>query len=158
MQSPDKIIYMLDHKYSHANLSASASKSRDAHIIAILDTIAKEIGFCLGLANVEHTETGYADDNGCNYYRKKPWYDPYDDDPVDEDNVSMAEVEERNTTVENLVNLEGELISDNVDYDEELETIPSFNELFDGDSWDDQEYEGYQGNVCILLLRRRQMC
>jgi hypothetical protein len=149
-QVPDKIIYMLDHKYSQANLSGSALKSRDAHVFAILDNLAKEIGFCLGLASVEHRQTGYAEDNGGYAYRgRRGWWDGGDDDG----HVDMAEVEEETTSVENLVNVDGQIIRKKpVDFDDEFETIPQFDGYFEGDDYDDQDYEGYQGNVRVLAL------
>jgi hypothetical protein len=149
-QVPDKIIYMLDHKYSQANLSGSALKSRDAHVFAILDNLAKEIGFCLGLASVEHRQTGYAEDNGGYAYRgRRGWWDGGDDDG----DVDMAEVEEETTSVENLVNVDGKIIRKNpVDFDDEVETIPQLDGYFEGDDYDDQDYEGYQGNVRVLAL------
>ena len=134
---PDKIIYILDHKYSQASLSASALKGKDSHIVAMLDSLSKEIGFSLGLAHVEHHEIGQGDGygGGC-------------DESEDEEDVDMAEVEEVTTTIGNLVNLHGEHISDSVEFDDEMETIPaSLENYFTGQSWDHQEYEGYQGNV-----------
>jgi hypothetical protein len=150
-QVPDKIIYMLDHKYSQANLSGSALKSRDAHVFAILDNLAKEIGFCLGLASVEHRQTGYAEDNG-GYRGRRGWRD-YDYDDMDDGDVDMAEVEEETTSVENLVNVDGKIIRKKpVDFDDEVETIPQLDGYFEGDDYDDQDYEGYQGNVRVLAL------
>jgi hypothetical protein len=144
---------MLDHQYSQANLSASALKSRDAHIVAILDTLAKELGFCLGLANVEHSKKGYANDNGCGYYRsKRGWYDDDDDDDEDDDDVDFAEVEEETTMIEHLVNLDGESIQERVEFDDEVETIPPLSDFFEEGDYDDQEYEGYMGNVSTSSL------
>ncbi|KAJ8072944.1 hypothetical protein PM082_019807 [Marasmius tenuissimus] len=138
---PDKIIYMLDHKYSQASLSASALKGKDAHIVAVLDSLSKEIGFSLGLAHIEHHETGQANDYGGG--RGSYW----DESEEDDDDVEMGEIEERTTTIENLVDLDGEDISDTVEFDDEAETIPArFDRYFEGQSCDDEEYEGYQGN------------
>ncbi|KAL0565075.1 hypothetical protein V5O48_016954, partial [Marasmius crinis-equi] len=145
---PEKIIYMLDHKYSRASLSASALKGKDAHIVGALDSLSKELGFCIGLAHIEHHESGTADDCGGGYYghRRRGYYCAYDESEEDDGDVEMDEVLDTNTTVENLVDLEGKLISSKVDFDD-LETIPAnFNDYFEGASWDKQEYEGYQGN------------
>ncbi|KAK1228339.1 hypothetical protein PQX77_008592 [Marasmius sp. AFHP31] len=149
---PDKIIYMLDYKYSRASLSASALKGQDAHIVAALDSLSKELGFSLGLAHIEHRQTGQAtNDGGGSYYygrrgRYGCAYDEYDDDDGDDD-VEMEEIHDRSTSVENLVDLDGKLISRNVTFDDETETIPAnFDEYFEDEGWDDQQYEGYQGN------------
>ncbi|KAJ8075198.1 hypothetical protein PM082_019526 [Marasmius tenuissimus] len=138
---PDKMIYMLDHKYSQASLSASALKGKDAHIVAVLDSLSKEIGFSLGLAHIEHHETGQANDYGGG--RGSYW----DESEEDDDDVEMGEIEESTTSIENLVDLDGKHISDNVEFDDEAETIPArFIDYFGGQTWDDQDYEGYQGN------------
>ncbi|KAL0064876.1 hypothetical protein AAF712_008129 [Marasmius tenuissimus] len=141
---PDKIIYMLDHKYSQASLSASALKGKDAHLVAALDSLSKELGFSLGLAHIEHHESGQANDYGGSYRHRGYWgYGESEDD----DDVEMGEIEERTTTIENLVDLDGEDISDTVEFDDEAETIPArFDRYFEGQSCDDEEYEGYQGN------------
>ncbi|KAK7036717.1 hypothetical protein VNI00_011382 [Paramarasmius palmivorus] len=158
---PSKIIYVLHHKYSRANMSSSALKGKDAHLLAIVDTIAKELGFYLGIANIEHNEKGYADDCG---------YGQSDSD------VGMAEVEETTTSVVNLVDLDGKLIcsrldvadrddeeeeDDDDDEDEddddeegEIETIPApLSKAFAKDRWDSQDYEGYMGNGAGSLER-----
>ncbi|KAL0064875.1 hypothetical protein AAF712_008128 [Marasmius tenuissimus] len=149
--SPDKIIYMLDYKYSRASLSASALKGQDAHIVAALDSLSKELGFSLGLAHIEHRQTGSAtNEGGGSYYygrrgRYGCAYDEYDDD--EDDDVEMEEIHDRSTSIENLVDLDGKLISRNVTFDDETETIPAnFDEYFEDEGWDDQQYEGYQGN------------
>jgi hypothetical protein len=150
--APGKIIYMLEHKYSQANLSASALKSRDAHLLAILDGLAKELGFCLGLANIEHSQRGCADDE---YGPRRGWgrYGDDSDEEDDGDDVGMAEVDEEDTSVKNLVNIEGKPIKREVDFDDEVETIPRFSGYFEGEDYDHQDYEGYQGNVRALHHR-----
>ena len=140
---------MLDHKYSRASLSAAALKGKDAHIVAVLDSLSKELGLNLGIAHIEHSQSGQATDYGehSHYGRRKRYMCAYDD--YDDVDVEMEEVENRTTSVENLVDLDGKLISRYVTFDDEAsETIPAnFNDYFEGEDWDDQEYEGYQGNV-----------
>jgi hypothetical protein len=78
---------------------------------------------------------GYADDNS--YHGRRGWYDDYGD------NVEIGEVEEETTSVENLVNVDGESIQkDSIDFDDELETIPDLTGYFEGEDYDNQEYEG----------------
>ncbi|KAJ8072943.1 hypothetical protein PM082_019806 [Marasmius tenuissimus] len=146
---PDKIIYMLDHKYSRASLSASALKGKDAHIISALDSLSKELGFSLGLAHIEHCQAGQASNHGAgSYYRSRRRFRcGYDEDDEYGENVEMEEVHNRTTSVENLVDLDGKLISNYVNFDDETETIPAnFAEYFEDERWDDQDFEGYQGN------------
>ena len=51
--APRKIIYLLDHKYSQANMKGSALKGLDAHKLAILQLLAKRHDFRIGLASLE---------------------------------------------------------------------------------------------------------
>jgi hypothetical protein len=136
-KGPEKIIYMLDHQYSHANMSGGALKGSDAHTLAILDELAKEMGFHLGLANLEHKVTGTAADDG--------GYHDYGE-------VSMQDVDDTTTSIEHLVDLDGKLISDDIDFDDETETIPrNLGKILEEGGWDDQEYEGYQGEFHLTL-------
>jgi hypothetical protein len=137
-EEPDKIIYMLDHKYSHANMSGGALKGSDAHVLAILDELAKEIGFHLGLANVEHKVTGMAADNGG--YRGR-------------DDTYMEDIGDTTTSIKNLVDLDGKLIGAQISFDDEAETIPrNLGETIEEGKWDKQECEGYQGKFYASSL------
>lgn len=129
---PEKIIYLLDHQYSQANLSGSALKGEDAHMMASLESLGRELGFQLGLANLVHNVTGDPDE---------------DDDPYGGD-VSMGEIQDRTMSIKHLVDVDGRLIREHLDFDEESETIPAdLAEKIEGGDPDDEEYEGYQGNV-----------
>ena len=148
---PTKLIYLLNHKYSQANLRGSALKGHDAQKLAILDLVGKQYGFHLGLANVCCTLSGYADDNGGGWGRhgcgRRGW--GYDDDDVD-----SAEVEGREMTIENLVNLEGRKLQEQLDFDKESEVIPNdLMEDVESGAHDGQEYEGYIGNVSVIEFR-----
>ncbi|KAL1951365.1 hypothetical protein VTO73DRAFT_514 [Trametes versicolor] len=153
--APRKIIYLLSHKYSQAALRGSALKGVDAHLVAILDTIGTQHGIHLGLANLTCTQRGGANDYGGR--ERDGWgrcyYDEDSEDP-DDDDVSMCEVDETNVEVENLVDMDGKLIRQAVDYDLETEVIPEelVDEITAGE-YDDQEYEGYQGNYGGTLER-----
>lgn len=148
--APRKIIYLLDHKYSQANLKGSALKGLDAHKLAILQALAKELDFRLGLANLERCLKGYAEDHGCSYGRRRHYFD----EDSDEDDVDFAEVEEQWTTINNLVDLEGQMLEEEMDFDEEGECIPSdLAEAVEDGSHDDQDYEGYMGNGAGSLER-----
>lgn len=144
--APQKIIYMLEHQYSHANLSGSALKGKDAHVAGYLSALCKELNFHLGLANLSHNLSGYADDHGghCRY-RGRHYYE---DSEESEDEVDFGEVENIMTTIEHLVDLDGTLIRDDIDFEEEVETIPAdLQSSIENGDYDDQEYEGYMGNV-----------
>lgn len=145
-QSPEKIIYMLDHTYSQANLCASALKGADAHQVALLNPIAKDLGFQLGLATVELHQWGRYEDDGRDYRR----YKGYDDsDGGDSDLTFEADADvDKETSITHFVDLQGRLISDSLDFEDETETIPScMSDMLENGELFKQESEGYQGNV-----------
>lgn len=131
----DKLVYKLEHSYSHANLSASALKGSDAHLVSILDELATELGFCMGLGQLEHKVSGPGADYG---------------DSDDED-VEMAEVYDRTNSVDELVDLDGVIIETDIDFDSSELVPKDFEEDLEKGPPDDQEYEGYMGNVGPLM-------
>lgn len=152
--APRKIIYLLSHKYSQAALRGSALKGVDAHLVSILDTIGAQHGIHLGLANLTCTQSGGANDYG--ERERDGWgrcYYDEDSEDMNDDDVSMCEVDETRVDVENLVDMDGKLIRQRISYELETEVIPEelVGEITSGE-YDDQEYEGYQGNVGLLAL------
>lgn len=152
--APEKLVYLLDHQYSQANLHAGALKGTDAHRVAILDILVKQLGFGMGLASVCCHLTGACDDYGESWGRYRDRYDS----PSPRE-YTMVDVEERDMSIENFVDMEGKLISDELDIDEETETIPgNLAEIVEDGPCDDEEYEGYQGNVCPVYQRLCARC
>jgi hypothetical protein len=129
--TPDKLVYLLDHTYSQANLCASALKGVDAHKVAMLDALAMKLGFRMGLASVEFHQWGRAEAYGSD--------DSYE---------GWADETETEMSFSHFVNMEGGKIGSTIEVDEETEVIPSdlAESVQDGD-YDEEEYEGYQGNV-----------
>ncbi|KAL1736100.1 hypothetical protein EV714DRAFT_266946 [Schizophyllum commune] len=155
--APRKIIYLLDHKYSQANMKGCALKGLDAHKLAILQLLAKQHDFRLGLASLETSLSGYADDNGCSYGRSRYGrYGYYEDSEEDDDeDVDFAEVEETETKITNLIDLEGRMLQDELEFDAEGdECIPGdLTEAVQQGDHDGQDYEGYMGNGAGSLSR-----
>ncbi|KAL1749666.1 hypothetical protein FB107DRAFT_252665 [Schizophyllum commune] len=155
--APRKIIYLLDHKYSQTNMKGSALKGLDTHKLAILQLLAKQHNFRLGLASLKTSLSGYADDNGCSYGRSRYGrYGYYDDSEEDDDeDVDFAEVEETETNITNLVNLEGRMLQDELEFDVEGDgRIPGdLTEAVQQGEHDGQDYEGYMGNGTGSLSR-----
>ncbi|KAG8916701.1 hypothetical protein FRC01_002910, partial [Tulasnella sp. 417] len=58
--APRKILYLLDHKYSTANLTEDGLAGRDAYILSVLKGVAQQTGFKLLLAHVELFALGEA--------------------------------------------------------------------------------------------------
>ncbi|RDX51144.1 hypothetical protein OH76DRAFT_1401917 [Lentinus brumalis] len=159
-EAPAKLIYLLDHKYSQAALRGSALKGADAHLVALLDNIGRPHGFRLGLASLTCTERGSGNDygGGCGYGRRGR-YGRYgwgysEDEDEDEDDVSMGEVEDTEISIKHLVDLDGKLIREDLDYELETEVIPDeVAEAITSGAYDEQEYEGYMGNYGGSLER-----
>jgi hypothetical protein len=131
LAAPEKLLYLLEHEYTQASLSASAMKGKDAHVLSLLSGLADEVGFNLGLASVEHTVIGGAEG-----------------DVWDGMNVTMDEAREWSTKIDCFVDLDGSELRAFDDFDAETEAIP--NELtrtIEEGEYDEQDYEGYTGNV-----------
>ncbi|KAF8211214.1 hypothetical protein K438DRAFT_2039655 [Mycena galopus ATCC 62051] len=133
--APAKLIYLLQHKYSLDSLRSNRLKGADSYRVVLLHSLAKQLKFDIGLANAECHLVGYGDSGG---------YGSEDDD-----DVGMAEVEERSMSIENLVGLDGQHIQDKLDCDDddsEFCPVDLRDQVEDGEP-DEREYEGYQGNV-----------
>lgn len=147
------IAYRLDHQYSADDLKKGQGglKGKDASTIAQLLPVAECNGIVVCLGNLKRTVVGYAEDNGYSYHKRGCYYD--DDDEDDED-VTMAEIEEDVYKIENMVRVDkGGDDKENVDFGEfcidQDSLIPE--DPFDGDGPDEQDYEGYMGNVRLRL-------
>ncbi|KAL1723986.1 hypothetical protein EV715DRAFT_286048 [Schizophyllum commune] len=138
---PRKVIYLLDHQYTKANKTGSALKGADAHKLGILQGLAKELGFQLGLASLNAHVTGYADD------------DEYT--PRAYGVANFMEVEERELKIRDLTDLDGNLLKKKIDFEDEgIECIPrEFTNAVENGEFDDENYEGYQGNEAGTLER-----
>ena len=147
---PTQIVaYLLKHQYSPANLATGAAtlKGEDAHKVAHLRPVAEELGYIVCLANLEYTMSGSADDDfGYRSYggwKRHRYSEDYDED---EGNPSMLEVNDESLIVENVVDLNGNKLlgPHKLSLDKEW-LVPK--DPFEGLDPDDQEYEGYMGNV-----------
>jgi hypothetical protein len=134
---PEKLVCLLDHKYSQANLSAAAMKGSDAQTVGALAALAGDLGFSFGFAHLERVVRGQASD--CGYHRRRRYWD---DSEADDDDVEMAEVGEVEMKYENLVDEDGNVVNETLEVDDD-EMVPAG---FDDNLGvhDDQEYEGYQ--------------
>lgn len=137
---PQKLAYLLDHEYSHANLSFDQLKGRDANRVLTLRDVCARVGFQLSLGSLDYTETGYAVDNGGGYRNKGGYYDD-----GDEEDVAMCEVEERSCVVQLISGRNGECLGSEEELD--LEEVMVENGYWDEVGPDRKDYEGYQGNV-----------
>lgn len=164
--TPEKIVYLLTHTYSQSGLKASALKGVDAHKVAMMDTLAKDMGFGLGLASVECHMSGEAQDTGYHHSywggcrpRRGGWPFDYSDsdfgdsDREEPDEWADPDDVEKEMSITNFVDLAGKPISSTLEYDGETDTIPGeLTEYVEDGVCDEQDYEGYQGNVRIFLV------
>lgn len=87
---PEKITWLLDHKYTASGLSFSSLKGRDVVIAKVLLEAAKISGcaFHLGIVHIE--ESGWAEYTGYSGRRRGRWYS--DDEEEHEENYEVGEV------------------------------------------------------------------
>ncbi|KAI5124283.1 hypothetical protein M0805_005130 [Coniferiporia weirii] len=156
--APETIAYLLQHEYSKVDLSmgAKALKGADAHLVGTLRDIAKAEGVAMGLAELECHIVGSPDEDFDSGFgsNKRARYDDYgddddndndnDDDDDDEGTPGVLEETDRTISISNLVNLDGLKLFEKGTISVETGLIPT--DPFDGESPDDQEYEGYMGN------------
>jgi hypothetical protein len=151
---PDKVILMLDNHYPRP--SAQVLEGRDARLFSILDHIASELGMCLGFVHVQHVQQGSGRDKRREILRSRRGYrnDSSDDDSelCDDDDVEMEKVDETTTTMRDLVDADGKVIQAKFDFDDRRETIPHLRYFFDDKTHDEQEYDGWQGDVRLSVV------
>lgn len=163
---PDVICYKLEHEYSQSNRSKGVSclKGVDAHKVARLQEAASGLGIAMGLGQFElhiMSQDQYEDEYA--HCKRMRYDDDNDDDDDDDDDDEDREGKddkssddgiieiERNSSVSDLVDLDGIPIVPNgalcVD-GQQAELVPA--DAFRKEDPDDEEREGYQGNVCYF--------
>ena len=76
------------------------------------------------------------------------------EDDMNNDDVGFAETPDREVTIENLVDLEGRKLQQQLNFDEKSEVIPhNLMEDVESGAHDEQDYEGYMGNVSAFEFR-----
>ena len=123
---PRKILYLLDGQYPQTGLKGSALEGIDAHKLAILNALANELGFHIGLAILECHLSGTpegvdSDDEDemfgrrrgryCDEYgeRRRRGYDCYGDydseasESVDPDDLLFKDIDTREASVTGIV-------------------------------------------------------
>lgn len=145
---PQKLAYILDHQYSHANLSFDKLKGRDRSMVLNLREVCEQEGFQLGLGSLTFTQSGeaeedYGDYRGYGRYGRGRQYGYQGDE-----GVTMGEIENTSCTVQLISGPNGECLGREVAL--EMDELMVDENYFDDETPDDQEYEGYQGNVRLL--------
>src|SRR5271166_3863536 len=89
--SPEKLIYLLEHAYTSAELGFAALKGADAAVAGVLAAAAPQADCDLHLALLEIEESGIAEYSG-DYRRGRGWSDSDDDDEFEAGEVSDRSV------------------------------------------------------------------
>lgn len=128
------IAYLLDHQYSQANLEFAALKGKDATLVSNIREVAEKQGISLHIGLLACEVTGDADVYGSD----DEWGPP----------PKMEVVHETEYKIEGLYDLDGDLAEggDPIILNPEFDMIPQ-DPGFEGQDPDDQEFEGYTGNV-----------
>jgi hypothetical protein len=145
-ESPDRLVYLLDHEYTRRGLDWTRLKGTDAQRVSLLAAAAKraECDRTLALADIHETWSAYEPERG---YRRWSHRDDWDDDSFDADGSDDYELEE---LIESEVRLEswidrhgGRPVTVNLAIgDDELCASTPSGDLDPYSS----EYEGYMGN------------
>ena len=136
--SSGTIAYLLEHQYSDAGLEFAALKGKDAALVSGIQRVAEEEGICLRLGNLVCEVSGDAgSDNG--YGRRVP---------------KMEMIEDMEYRIEGLYDSEGDLakLKHPIRLREDLDLIPK--NPFKGENPDDEDFEGYTGNVSFAPSSR----
>lgn len=156
------IAYLLQHQYSEADLrrGVKSLKGQDAHKLANVRSVVENLGFLAYLGNLEFNIVGYPEDVG--YYSKRGRWDDSSsesDGGGDGDQWSMLEETDRHLKIKNMFDLEGQATGQ-AEFDINDSCLVPKNP-FENIGPDDQEYEGYMGNVsalCFALLSGTYCC
>lgn len=136
--SPEKLVYILEHKYSQANLHAGALKGSDAQKTTVLEMLAKQHDFDMGLATADCRLVGFADEF-------EQWGARWGD-------RCFGVINNVQIGIEHFVDLEGKMLSPELEY-KNAEIIPADPAgPLDNSGCDAQNYGGYMGNVGVPLV------
>lgn len=147
--SPDFLVYNLEHNYTNASIRAKDLKGTDVHRVQCLVHLQEELGLRLCLGSLEKSISGSCEDNGGSWGRRGRWggrsryYDESDDD--DGGTHQIEEEFDSSLSLVSVVDLEGNVVARNVGVDED-EHVVQVGYLEDREP-DDEDYEGHTGNA-----------
>lgn len=91
----EKLVWLLNHRYTPAGLSVEGLKNRDAAIARVLSRAATDAGCAFNLGIVHLEESGWAEYHGGYYgYSRRGRYWDDDEESEDEDDFSIGEVDD----------------------------------------------------------------
>ncbi|TVR57914.1 MAG: 2OG-Fe(II) oxygenase, partial [Candidatus Competibacteraceae bacterium] len=141
--SPEKLIYPLEHAYTPAALAFDALKGADAAAASVLVPAAEQADCDLHLALVSIEESGGAEYTG-GYYGSRRRRGSYDDDSDDDDDFEIIEVYDRSATLTEWRRPDGSPTALGTFPFEETELCPP--DAFDDLEPDEQHFHEATGN------------
>ena len=145
---------MLSHGYSQANLSFAYLKGADATLVNALQDLAEPLGFRIALGHLKCTRLGDAEGGGgwgggyrSHRGRYGRYWDDYDED--EDEDVEMGEVYETRYSLQMFSGKTGVALGRKESFD--IEELMADEDYFADQDPDDQEYEGYTGNVSTYI-------
>lgn len=137
---PNALAYMLDHKYTDANLGSSQLKGEDQLRLQYLSDVCERNGFSVFLSNLVRRIQGDCDEQ----YEEEAWRDLYFQALDGEADTlhSIQEVTEESLRLTLVIDLDGNNIIRNIPLDE---CIIVQDEPFAGDP-DEEDWSGPTGN------------
>lgn len=146
-RDPDPLYYVLEHKYTEANLSLKALKGADKVRVECLQELCAELGFDVFLTTLEKMKAGPTEDNGDGgyggRYDDEDWDEDEDEDMDDDDGEDYHPLEfvaETSLTAKVVFDLAGTRIASALPLDEFF--LIQGEDVF-GDEPDKEDYEGY---------------
>ncbi|KAH9936707.1 hypothetical protein B0H21DRAFT_894199 [Amylocystis lapponica] len=106
--SPEKVVYLLEHEYPEADLCRNTLAGLDARLLGMLQDPAKHHGVHLGLANVTCKVVGQADISKCCCHSDD------ESDGDDPEEVKMGDVLTSEILLDTLVDLDGCILAEDV--------------------------------------------
>ena len=151
---PKMLAYMLQHKYTDANLHYDYLKGKDRSKTQYMKEACKEQGFCMFLANLERIVLGGCDEVQDCYSEDASDDDESDDDKSDDDHdeygcsKGLTDYHKINKVIESRIHLKLVLDADGSktaeDIDLQEDDIVQENPF--ARNPDDEDYSGYTGN------------
>lgn len=153
-ESRKKLVYILEHEYSEANISVNQLKGKDQSRMRYLSEACRDSGFCLLFAHFQLSVQGSVDED--------------EDDPNWAAGVDFHEIMdelESKWKLKTVFQLDGQKIAEGIDLEEDEDIInyQNFREI----EPDDEECDGWTGNegctathfyfrTCAVILPRRR--
>jgi hypothetical protein len=129
-EAPEKLVYLLDHAYTPAELGFNTLKGADSGVARVVLTAAERSGCDVHLALVKVEESGSAEYTGYNRGRRH-WDDDEDNDDDEPDGFEVCEIIERSVIASQWRRPDGEPspLTEIPIEDEEFSSPEAFEEL-----------------------------